>query len=266
MAIVARRDGDLYYFIDDEIPVPHAFTTRHGGVSEGIYESLNLGVAFGDNPLAVAENYDRILAALGTRKESLVFSRQVHGNTVRVVDHRHRLPDLFALTEEADGLVTTAKDVTLAVFTADCIPILLWDETTGAVGAVHAGWRSTVQDIAGAAVARITALGANPAHIRAAIGPGIGPCCFETGPEVPQAVLDCLGDTGHANIFAKDTGKFMVDIKEVNRRLLCRAGLLSAHINVATQCTMCDPETFWSHRATGGQRGSLAAMIVSLAE
>ena len=264
MAITARQDGDLHYFTDDQIPVPHAFTTRLGGVSEGIYESLNLGVALGDDPLAVVENYDRILAALGMRRESLVFSRQVHGNTVRMVNDRHRLPDPFAPTEEADGLVTADKGVTLAVFTADCIPILLWDKTTGAVGAVHAGWRSTVQDIAGVAVERMVALGADPIHIRAAIGPGIGLCCFETGPEVPQAVLDCLGDDGHDCFQAKENGKFMVDIKEVNRRLLLRAGFRSVHINVAAQCTMCDPETFWSHRATGGQRGSLAAIIVSM--
>ncbi|MCL2842861.1 MAG: peptidoglycan editing factor PgeF [Oscillospiraceae bacterium] len=263
MAIALRRNGGLTYFIDDQIRVPHAFTTRLGGVSEGIYESLNLGVARGDDPIAVTENYDRILAELGTVKQSLVFSRQVHENTVRVVDRSHRLPDLFGPVEEGDGLVTVAKGVTLAVFTADCIPILLWDENTGAVGAVHAGWRSTVQDIAGVAVKKFAALGAGPAHIRAAIGPGIGLCCFETGPEVPEAVLDALGEGGHDCAHSKDNHKYMVDIKEVNRRLLLRAGLLPAHISVATQCTMCDPKTFWSHRATGGKRGSLAAIITS---
>lgn len=266
MAIVSRRNGDLYYFIDDQIQVPHAFTTRLGGVSEGMYESLNLGVARGDDPVAVTENYDRILAELGTVKESLVFSRQVHENTVRVVKHCHRLPDLFGPVEEADGLVTIAPDMALAVFTADCIPILLWDKGTGAVGAVHAGWRSTVQDIAGVAVEKLITLGADPAHIRAAIGPGIGSCCFETGPEVPQGVLDVLGEDGRDCIRSKEDGKYMVNIKEVNRRLLCRAGLLSEHISVAAQCTLCDPATFWSHRATGVNRGSLAGIIVKPVE
>jgi len=263
MAIVSRKNGDLYYFIDDQIQVPHAFTTRFGGVSKGIYKSLNLAVSRGDDPVAVTENYDRILAELGTGKESLVFSRQVHENTVRVVDHRHRLPRLFASAEKADGLVTATKGIALAVFTADCIPILLWDNITGAVGAVHAGWRSTVQDIVRVAVEKLTSLGADPAHIRAAIGPGIGPCCFETGPEVPQAVLDVLGKTSCNCFYPKSNLKYMVNIKEVNRRLLLRAGLLPKHISVAAQCTMCAPETFWSHRATGGKRGSLAAIIVS---
>jgi len=265
MAIVLRQSGELIYLADEEIPVPHAFTTRFGGVSEGIFASLNLGQNLGDDPVLVSENYDRIAKVLETTRDRLVFSRQMHGDRVRVVGQTDcKRPCHGAADEEADGLVTADAGVTLAVFTADCIPILLWDAGTGAVGAVHAGWRSTAQNIAGKAVQKMIDFGAVPGQIRAAIGPGIGRCCFETGPEVPQAIDRVLDDTGAHEAppyKTKSNGKAMVDLKEVNRCLLLRAGLSPERITVAAQCTMCAHEMFWSHRMTGGARGSQAAMI-----
>jgi len=261
MAIVQRTAGDLVYFIDEQIPVPHAFTTRTGGVSAGIYESLNLGMALGDDPAAVAENYACIGAVLGTKRERMVFSRQVHGDTVRVVGQGDYFKDVSHPFAEGDGLVTNKPDVTLAVFTADCIPILLWDERTGAVGAVHAGWRSTVLDIVGGAVEKLCAMESYPKHIRAAIGPGIGDCCFETGAEVPDAIRQVLGSEGEVCIQDCGEEKSMVDLKEANRLLLLRAGLLPEQITVSGQCTMCQPDLFWSHRATAGKRGVQAALI-----
>ena len=265
MAIVSRKSGNLLYLIDDAIPVPHAFTTRLGGVSEGTLSTLNLGVNRGDDPDAVLENYRRLTSLFGITTEELVLSRQVHGDVVRVVTEADRQGDLFRSTEsEADGLVTGAKNLPLIVFTADCIPILLWDEKTGAVGAVHAGWRSTVLDIAGRAVDQlVSALGAAPQTIRAAIGPGIGLCCFETDPEVPEALTACLGDEAANCIRDAAPGKCMVDLKEANRLLLLRRGLLPERISVAEHCTMCMPQLFWSNRIHGTGRGSQAALILS---
>jgi len=261
MAIITKKSGDLVYLVDDQIPVPHAFTTRLGGVSEGIYESLNLGMALGDDPAAVAENYERITAILGTKREQMAISRQVHGDTVRVVGMEDCFKDISHPFAEGDGLVTNTPKVTLAVFTADCIPILLWDEYTGAVSAVHAGWRSTVLDIVGIAVGKLSAMASHPKHIRAAIGPGIGACCFETDSEVPVAIRKILESEGEACIRAIDNGKSMVDLKEVNRRLLLRAGILPEHISISEHCTMCEPDLFWSHRVTQGKRGVQAAII-----
>ena len=263
MAIVTRTAGELLYLADESIKTPHAFTSRLGGVSSGKLASLNLGISRGDCPENLLENYRRITRVLGTKIEDLALSRQVHKDTVRVVEAKDKQGDLFRPTPyEADGLVTGERGITLAIFTADCVPILLWDEIGGAVGAVHAGWRSTVMDIAGKAVAKLRSpLGADPKHIRAAIGPCIGPCCFETGPEVSRAVTDCLGLDAGDCITGGENGENMVDLKEVNRRLLLRAGLLPEHITTASHCTMCMPEVFWSHRATGGERGSQAAII-----
>jgi len=265
MAIVPRQSGDLLYLADDSIETPHGFTSRLGGVSQGIFASLNLGVNRGDDPVAVSENYDRVASMFNIRKEELVFTRQVHGDTVRLAGQSDRQGDIFAPTpQEADGLVTAERNLPLMVFTADCIPILLWDQRTGAVGAVHAGWRSTVLDIAGKAVTRlITDCGSRPQDIRAAMGPGIGRCCFETGSEVAVAVVDLLGREAGACMAACAQEKRMVDLKEVNRRLLLRAGLLPDRISVSDICTMCNHETFWSHRATAGHRGSQAALILS---
>jgi len=264
MAIVTRQVGELVYFVDEQIPVPHGFTTRLGGVSTGVYESLNLAQNLGDDPAHVLENYKRITAALGIKIEDLVFSHQIHEDRVRLVDATHRLDGtLRPADEEADGLVTADWDVALAVFMADCIPVLLWDADTGAVGAVHAGWRSAVMDIVGKAVRDMTALGARPEDIRAAIGPGIGPCCFETGPEVIAAVTAVLGDEASDLIQNIGNGKAMVNLKEVNHRLLLRAGLLPEHITVSELCTMCNPSLFWSHRAMDKVRGVQAAIISS---
>jgi len=265
MAITPRKIGGLLYLVDESIETPHGFTSRLGGVSRGHYASLNLGVNRGDDPGSVSENYDRITSVFGTRKEDLVFTRQVHGDTVRLVGPEDRQGDIFAPTpHEADGLVTAERNLPLIVFTADCIPILLWDQRTGAVGAVHAGWRSTVLDIIGKAVSRLVAdCGSQTQDIRAAIGPGIGRCCFETGLEVSQAVTALLGHESESCMTACGQEKSMVDLKEINRRLLLRAGLLPDRISVSDICTMCDYETFWSHRATAGHRGSQAAIILS---
>jgi len=261
MAIVPRKSGDLVYLADENIPVPHAFTTRMGGVSMGIYESLNLGMALGDDPTAVAENYARIAAILGTKREQMVFSRQVHGDAVRVVGADDCFVDISHPFEEGDALVTNTPDVTLAAFTADCIPILLWDEHTGAVAAIHAGWRSTVLDIAGKAVEKLCVFGTEPKYIRAAIGPGIGVCCFETDMEVPMAVRKALDVDAEACITDQGFGKSMINLKEANRRLLIRRGIPAEYITVSEYCTMCNPDLFWSHRVTAGKRGVQAAII-----
>ena len=242
----------------------HAFTNRSGGVSEGIWSSLNLGFTRGDEPGRVEENYRRLAVALGLDPARLVFTRQVHKDAVRPVTAADARNPLSApVPYEADGLVTNEKGLALFTFIADCIPILLAAPGAEAVGAVHAGWRGTVADIAGKAVAALEReYGAEPRDIRAAIGPGIGLCCFETGPEVPEAVR-ALG-LENAGDFIRDdgNGKFHVDLKGVNRALLLRAGLAPEHIAVSPDCTRCQHEKYWSHRATNGQRGVQAAVIM----
>ncbi len=244
----------------ENIRVPHGFTTRAGGVSTGIFASMNIAMHRGDEAENVVNNYKILADKIGFDVKNVVLTRQTHSDIVRVVtkedarglDH-HDYP-------ECDALITNDPNTALVVFTADCTPILLWDSVTGAVGAVHAGWRGTSADIAGKAVRKmVSEFGCDPANIHAAIGPNIGACCFETDRDVPDAILAEFGKDAEAFIIeSKD--KFHVDLKKVNALALHRAGVES--VEISEECTMCQPERFWSHRVCGVNRGSQGAIIV----
>jgi YfiH family protein len=262
MSFLEHRLNNFVYMTSPNISAVHAFTTRFGGVSEGIYSSMNLGQNLGDEPERVRENFRILGSALGFKSGELVFSRQVHKTDVRLVGKSDSREPYVLTPYEADGLITAEKDVPLIIVTADCVPILLHDPVREAIGAVHAGWRGTALDIAGKAVGKMSALlGCAPKNIRAAIGPCISLCCFETGPEVPEAVTEVLG--GSASLFIQPNGeKFMVDLKGINRLLLERAGVLSRNIETSDECTACLNNKYWSHRVTKGQRGSQASVIM----
>lgn len=243
-----------------DIPVPHCFTTRLGGVSTGLLSSLNLALRPGETEENVAENFRILGSALGFGLEDLVLTRQIHSDKVRVVGRADCHGCFHRDYPECDALVTNAPGVALAVFTADCTPILLHDPITGAVGAAHAGWRGTVCAIGAKTVrAMVENFGCNPGDIRAAIGPNIGFCHFQTDADVPNAMLEAFGD--EVATFIRPCGnKYYVNLKEINALILHRAGI--QHMEISESCTMCEPDRFWSHRITGGQRGVQGAVIV----
>lgn len=244
----------------DNIGVPHGFTTRTGGVSEGIFSSMNIAMHRGDSAENVAKNYEILAESIGFDLKNLVLTRQTHSDIVRVVTKNDAHGLDHQSYPECDALITNDAGCALVVFTADCTPILLWDSVTGAVGAVHAGWRGTAADIAGKTVcAMVKEFGCNPNNIHAAIGPNIGFCCFLTDRDVPDAVIKEYGDDAEA--FIRKTGeKYQVDLKAVNAFALRRAGV--GNIEISDDCTMCQPDRFWSHRVTGINRGSQGAVIV----
>ncbi|MCR4585540.1 MAG: peptidoglycan editing factor PgeF [Lachnospiraceae bacterium] len=249
------------------ITFPHGFSTRRGGVSNGIFESLNLGMNRGDDEKNVKENYRRFFAACGIETGKFVCGKQVHGKNVLIVgaeDARaaYGYDELF----EADAYVTKEAGVPLAVFTADCIPLLLADEKNRVAAAVHSGWRSTVLDIEKYTVEKMCSLGAETEQIRACIGPAIGRCCFEVGAEVIEAVRELLKDEASELYTKKDNGKYMLDLKGVLEKCLLRSGLKAGNIELIDECTMCMPDKYWSHRYTLGERGSQAAVIMIPAE
>jgi len=243
--------------------IAHGFSTRLGGVSEGIFSSLNLGFNRGDNPDRVRENYRRFCSAIGADADSIIMTGQVHGTEIRTADPSDIKSDVCAPTGyDCDGLITDKPGLVLTIFTADCIPVLLYDPVRRVIAAVHAGWRGTAGNIAGIAARKMQAeYGCLPENILAAIGPGISQCCFETHADVPDAMTAALGDAASQYISVLDGGKFKVDLKGINAALLVRAGLTPDHIEVSSDCTVCLHETYWSHRVTQGQRGSQAAMI-----
>lgn len=259
--MITRRVGQLEYVASPLLDTPHGFSTRLGGVSEGHLASLNLGCHRGDDPQRVRENYRRFCAAVGVEPDSVVMTRQVHGTQVRPVTGADRKSDVMDESfVEADGLVTDVPGVTLVIFTADCIPILLFDPVRRVAAAVHAGWRGTAGAIAAQGVQAMEGYGCKPGDIRAAIGPGIGPCCFETDADVPQAMAQRLGDLA-APYMSKTGEKWRVDLKGINRAVLLDAGVAGEHIDLSEDCTCCLPERYWSHRYTKGLRGSQGAAI-----
>ncbi len=254
---------DIRYERSGLITYPHGFSTRCGGVSTGIYESLNLGMNRGDNEECVRENYKRFFGSVGIESESFVCGKQVHGHNVMVVDSSDaREPYGYDELFEADGYVTNAPGVPLVVFTADCIPLLMADEKNGVIAAVHSGWRSTVQDIEKNAIEKMLSLGAERENILACIGPAIGKCCFEVGGEVIDEVTVLLGKDADGLYRRNAKDRFMLDLKTVVQKCLLRSGIREEHIDVIQDCTMCMPHKYWSHRYTGGERGSQAAVIM----
>lgn len=262
--MLTRCVDQLEYEASPLLDTPHGFSTRLGGVSEGYLASLNLGPHRGDTEDNLRENYRRFCAATGTDDKRVVMTNQVHGASVRAVTQGDIKPDLLAPTPfEADGLVTDVAGITLVIFSADCIPILLFDPVKRVVGACHAGWRGTAGAIAAATVrAMEERYGSRPGDIRAAIGPGIGACCFETDDDVPQAMERSLGGLATPFIRALGQGRYQVELKGINRAILLQSGLSEGLIDVSLDCTCCLHERYWSHRYTQGRRGSQAAVIM----
>ncbi len=253
--------GQLEYLQSPDIAAAHCFTTRFGGVSKGILSSMNIGIHRGDEWENVLKNYDILGASLGFDPKNLVLTHQTHTDIVVPVGEAQRGAGLFGPElSECDGLVTNTPGVGLVVFTADCTPIIAFDPVTGAVGAAHAGWRGTAAGIAQKLIeAMAREYGAEPKNIRAAIGPNIRQCCFQTDWDVPQAMLNAVGEAARPFIEARND-KYYVNLTAINTLFLRRAGV--EHIDCSTDCTCCQPDRFWSHRQVGGDRGSQGAIIV----
>jgi hypothetical protein len=227
----------------------HGFTTREGGGSRGPFRSLNLSASVGDDPERVLENWERLRQATG-----LAFARvrQVHG--CRVVE-----ADAGAEPgEEADAVISAFPGVAASVSVADCAPVLIADPRSGSAAAVHAGWRGTLARVAAEGVrALVERHGARPSDLLAAIGPSIGPCCFEVSRELAVRFRDELGAaTGNP----RNLGS-RADLWLANEQILRAAGLARRRIEVLGRCTSCEDDVFFSHRRDQGRTGRHLAFI-----
>lgn len=267
MSFQTRRDQEMVYHTSsvlEDAQLIHGFSTRLGGVSEGRFASLNFR-ASGPEPDKrdlVQENYRRFCASLGADPAGLVLSKQVHEDTVHHVTAADRGKGFLTPSDyTADALVTDVPGISLMVFSADCIILLFHDPVTGCVGACHAGWRGTALDLPAKTVREMGRLfGAKAEHIRAAIGAGIGPCCFETHDDVPDAMRSAFG--GGAEAYIRPRGeKWTVDLKAINAWRLREAGVPVEHIDVFPTCTACHTDLYWSHRVVGDRRGVQGALI-----
>jgi YfiH family protein len=225
----------------------HGFPERTGGVSTGARSSLNLGSRWGDDPDLVAENRRRLAAAAGFDPDSLVVTKHVHGTTVWRVGEP--LPD----PPEFDGLVSDAPGTILGAFAADCIPLLFADPIARVCGAAHAGWRGTVARVAVRVLERLVELAARPADVRVALGPSIGPCCFEVGPEVTTQFTASF--PAISGLVVAGPRRDHIDLRRAIRVQLEAAGVRPEHVDDRPPCTRCHPERFFSYRRDGAQTG-----------
>ena len=225
----------------------HGFPERTGGVSTGARASLNLGRRWGDDAEAVAENRRRLAEHAGYDPASLIATRHVHGTDVWRVGEP--LPD----DAEFDGLVCDWPGPVLGAFAADCIPLLFADPVSGVCGAAHAGWRGTVAGVAVNVITRMVEAGARAADIRVALGPSIGPCCFEVGDEVVAEFTAALPDV--TGLVVDGPRKQHIDLRRATRTLLERADVGAEHIDDGPPCTRCETERFFSYRRDGREAG-----------
>jgi len=250
-------------WVSATIPAPfrHGFSMRAGGVSTPPYESLNLGEKWGDSPESVAENRRRLLAVSGATAMFAV--SQVHG--ARVVRINAGEDPEAVKRQGADGLCSDVVGIGLSVLVADCVPVLLADPRTGACAALHAGWRGTVAGMADAGVAAlIKEFGCRSADLRAALGPCIGPCCFEVGPEVAAEVESGWPGARQAGVVVQwGQHRPHVDLRRLLRLQLQAAGVSAEHIDACSACTCCDPGgRFYSLRRAGRCTGQSVGFVV----
>jgi polyphenol oxidase len=226
----------------DQPGIRHTFFTREGGVSHGLFASLNCGLGSGDAPALVAENRRRAAASLGLDADRLVTCYQVHSATVALVDETWRSEE----RPRADALVTRREHVALGILTADCAPVLFADHDAGVIGAAHAGWRGALGGVLEATVAAMVGLGAAAEHIAAGIGPCIGRASYEVGAEFPAPFL--AEDAASAQFFAPAPrqGHFLFDLAGYVARRLERIGI--GTVERSGGDTAAEPDRFYSYR------------------
>ena len=264
-----RQKGRVVYLsypsLEETGIVHHGFSTRLGGVSEGIYESMNLSFSRGDREEAVWENYRRIAGAVGFDLESVVTSDQTHTANVRVVTEEDKGRGLIRPREyqDVDGMVTNVPGITLVTFYADCVPLYLVDPVQRAIGLVHSGWKGTVGKIGLEAVRVMEReYGTDPINLTAAIGPSICQDCYEVSEDVIEEFQEAFPEEQWENLFyRKPDGKYQLNLWEANRLIFLEAGLGPEKIALPGLCTCCNPRLLFSHRASKGRRGNLAAFL-----
>lgn len=254
-----------YKTLDEVSEVIHGFSTRIGGVSEGIFSSMNLSFTRGDDEKNVMENYRRFANAVGFGVEDIVTSDQTHTTNVHIVKEEDRGNGIIKPRpyKDIDGLITDIPGVVLATFYADCVPLFFVDPINKAIGLSHSGWRGTVNKIGEATVKKMKdTFGTDPENILAAIGPSICQDCYEVSEDVIIEFREAFDKKYWEKLFyKKSNGKYQLDLWNANRIIFMESGILEKNISMPGICTCCNPNYLYSHRASKGKRGNLGAFL-----
>ena len=245
--------------------VKHLFSTRIGGVSEGIFATMNLSYTRGDRKEAVDENFRRIAGAMGGDISDFVLSDQTHTTNVRRVTAEDRGKGILRKKDykDVDGLITDEPGIILATFYADCVPLFLVDKKHRAIGLAHSGWRGTAGHMGKCTIhAMQEAYGTEPADVTVGIGPSICRKCYEVGEDVADAFAAGFPEEIRDKIlFANGRGKYLLDLWKANYYVFLMAGVPEEQISITDICTCCHPDYLFSHRASHGKRGNLGAFL-----
>lgn len=260
--MIQKRKNEVEYLVFPGLLqtgiVNHLFSTRRGGVSEGIFSSMNLSYTRGDKKEAVDENFRRIAAVFDSTPEKIVCSDQTHTVNVRRVTEQDAGKGVVCPKDyrDVDGLITDVPELILATFYADCVPLFFVDMMHRAIGLSHSGWKGTVGRMGEVTLkAMKEAFGTRPENVRAAIGPSICQDCYEVSMDVAQQFEESVLKPG------KVPGKYQLDLWNANKMILLNAGILPEHLEVTDICTCCNSEYLFSHRGSGGRRGNLGAFL-----
>ena len=266
---IQEKDG-VYWLtypgLEAEKEFLHGFSTRLGGVSKEHLYSMNLSFARGDREENVRENFQRIAHAVGFQAEKMVFTHQTHTTNVRKVTEEDWGKGFSKERDysDVDGLITNVPQTVLTTFYADCVPIYLVDPVKKAIGLCHSGWRGTVGRISQVTITRMQKeYDSDPKDILAAVGPSICQNCYEVSGDVIEQFQDSFHEKYWKELFyQKENGKYQLNLWKANEIILEEAGITKEHISVTDICTCCNPQLLYSHRASKGQRGNLAAFLM----
>lgn len=246
--------------------IVNGFSTRLGGVSEGIYESMNLSFTVGDDADNVRRNFELMGDAMGISVTNMVYSKQTHTTNVMRVNGQHKGMGIYRERDfdDIDGLITNEPGVCLVTSYADCVPLFIVDNENKAIGLSHSGWRGTVGDIAGVTVKMMQdEFGSEPSRLNVFIGPSICHNCYEVGDDVAGEFISKYGKSAFDSIVSpKDNGKYKLNLHNANLQNFIKAGVLRKNIAVTDVCTCCNSKLLFSHRASKGRRGGLCGFLM----
>lgn len=272
---VLNKNGKVYYFTFDSLnkfdDIKNAFSTKLGGVSKGIFKSMNLGLATDDSKENVMLNYQEFTNAIHVNPNNLVITKQIHSTNVRVVNDDDRGKGFSRLRDEegVDGFVTNTKGLGLCILVADCVPVYFYDPVKKAIGLVHSGWKGTLGQISAKAISMMKEkFDSKPADIVCVIGPSICQDCYEVSKDLYDNFSEVYDELQMKEIFlpGKDNEHFQLSLWKAIEFTLLENDILPENIHVTDVCTCCNPDLLFSHRFTNGKRGNLVAFLMLLPE